>query len=353
MKKLLFILLLSPLLLIAQEPTLPIPRPNTYVNDLAGVLNSTEIEDLNTQIYYIERNYKVQFAIIIVKTTGDMSIEDFARKIGMTWKVGADRKGLVYVAALNDHKQRLEVAENLEATITDVRAKELTDIVKAYKQHGHLYLGLHNMTQSLTMMLQPPLTTHVLGSDDTLIQYNVGGPHTLYGSDGPSLTYTEAQKQLQKQKEKSIILPIVISLSVFSLIVLFILYRKRRKQKLYLIKEQEEKARKERIWNKINERIDQADLIAQMENRSLRIPKPIRTYNVHPDRIPDHHRRDDGDNSLLNFGAGYIADSASKNDYTPSSASSSSSTDSSFGNWSSDSSSSDSGFSGGGATNDL
>ena len=61
-----------------------------------------------------------------------MEIEDFARNIGREWHVGTDRKGLVYVASISQHKQRLEVAANLEGDLTDLITHGITDHMKPF-----------------------------------------------------------------------------------------------------------------------------------------------------------------------------------------------------------------------------
>jgi uncharacterized membrane protein YgcG len=58
------------------------------------------------------------------------TIEDYATLIGRKWHVGRANDGLVYVAAIKQHKQRLEVAQNLQKYITDERAANVLDLLK-------------------------------------------------------------------------------------------------------------------------------------------------------------------------------------------------------------------------------
>lgn len=309
MKKLLFLLLL-PMFVVGQIPT---PKPNTYVNDLAGLLTETQINELNLNIRQIETDYSIQVAIVLVKTTGEIPIDDYARQIGRSWHVGNAKNGLVYVAAVDDHKQRLEVAQNLEGTITDIRAHELTDIIKGFFHHQQYYAGLNSFLQSLTVMLKP-VQAEQKGLGNAELQKK--------NNDGDIIFY--------------VCLVIIICLAFGS----FIYFDRLKKLALKKAKMLAEEERKERIWSRINERID------TFENQAK--ARPIRTYNVTPDRIPEHRRED----TASGLAAGYIADGSSSD------SSSSSSSSSDYGNWGSDSSSSssssfDSGFSGGGSSNDL
>ena len=123
------LLLLSAFLHVAGQA--PSPQPGTYVNDMAKVLVPEDVADLNGKIRAIEEKYGVQLAIVLVQKLPDtVEIEDFALSVGREWHVGTDRKGLVYVASIGQHKQRLEVAANLEGDIPDVTAHAITDDMK-------------------------------------------------------------------------------------------------------------------------------------------------------------------------------------------------------------------------------
>src|SRR3954469_18612358 len=93
----------------------PERKADTYVNDYTNSLSEIEIRQLNKQLLQLENTTTVQMAIVVVNDLPEnVFIEDYARDIGNEWKVGIAHNGLVYVAVLNDRKQRLEVASNLE-----------------------------------------------------------------------------------------------------------------------------------------------------------------------------------------------------------------------------------------------
>lgn len=154
MKKLLLLLLLIvPASLLAQIPK---PQPNTYINDLAGVLSTSQVSDLNKQIYAIENKYSVQIAVVLVSQLPDNTvIEDYAREIGRTWHVGNAKNGLVYVTSIKEHKQRLEVAQNLEGTITDAAANEILANIKPFFRNQDYFRGIKNMLTELDKRMTP------------------------------------------------------------------------------------------------------------------------------------------------------------------------------------------------------
>jgi uncharacterized protein len=131
---------LIPALVHAQIPK---PKPNTYVDDYTNRLSADQINDLNLQFRQLENNTGVQVAAVLVNDLPEnITIEDYAREIGNTWKVGRNHNGLVYVAVLNIRRQRLEVAENLEGDIPDATAFEIIESLKPSLQQEDYYGAL-------------------------------------------------------------------------------------------------------------------------------------------------------------------------------------------------------------------
>jgi len=140
MLRLIVFFVLFPLIAIAQ---LPDPKPDTYVNDYTHNLTADQIRSLDEQLFQLEQQTTVQMAILLIRDLPeDMRIEDYARAIGNKWKVGKAYNGLVYVAVLNDRRQRLEVARNLEGEIPDITAFEIIENLKPYLRKQDYYGAL-------------------------------------------------------------------------------------------------------------------------------------------------------------------------------------------------------------------
>jgi uncharacterized protein len=137
-RHLLFLLL--PLSLFGQVPE---RKAGTYVNDYTNSLSQGEILQLNEKLLQLENTTTVQMAIVLVNDLPpDIALEDYARDIGNEWKVGIAHNGLVYVAVLNERKQRLEVASNLEGDIPDMTAAEMIDNLKPLLRTREYYRAL-------------------------------------------------------------------------------------------------------------------------------------------------------------------------------------------------------------------
>ncbi len=147
MLRLILLIVFCPLFCFGQIPD---PKPGTYVNDYTNSLQPTEIQRLNEQILHLEKETTVQVAVLLINDLPpDMSLEDFARTVGNTWKVGNNYNGLVYVAVLNERKHRLEVARNLEGEIPDIKAFTIIESLRPYLAQKEYYKALQLLISSL------------------------------------------------------------------------------------------------------------------------------------------------------------------------------------------------------------
>lgn len=153
MKKLTFLLLLLPSICFSQIPE---PRPNTYINDFAGVLTANQISVLNDSIYQIEKRTSVQIAVVLVNDLpSTMSIEDYSLGIGRKWHVGNAKNGLVYVNAISARKIRLEVADNLQGDITDLSASHITNRLKPYLKNKDYFGSIQELLDGIKQKIDP------------------------------------------------------------------------------------------------------------------------------------------------------------------------------------------------------
>lgn len=145
--------MLIPSLCISQIPD---PVPNSYVHDFADKLTSSEVRALNDSIRAIELRSSVQIAIVIVNDLPEnMLIDEYSNGIGRKWHVGNANNGLVYVAALNNKKQRLEVARELQSIITDLDAKSMTDPVRPLFRNAKYYDGMQALLTEIKNKVDP------------------------------------------------------------------------------------------------------------------------------------------------------------------------------------------------------
>ena len=103
--------------------------PLARIVDQAGVLSPADRASLEARLARFEAEHGAQVAVVIVPSTGPEPIEDFANRVGSTWKIGRQGvgDGLLLVVATQDHRARIEVARSLEGAIPDVVAKRVIE----------------------------------------------------------------------------------------------------------------------------------------------------------------------------------------------------------------------------------
>lgn len=197
MLRLILLFALCPIFCFGQIPD---PKPGTYVNDYTNSLQPSEIQKLNEQILHLEEQTTVQVAVLLINDLpADMSLEDFARTVGNTWKVGNNYNGLVYVAVLNERKHRLEVARNLEGEIPDIKAFTIIESLRPYLAQKEYYNALELLISSLAAELGAGAFVQ---KDSTNYSYETTPyiPFEDVNNDPPS---PEAQERMEFETRKA------------------------------------------------------------------------------------------------------------------------------------------------------
>jgi uncharacterized protein len=121
------------------------PNPARLVNDFAKQLNASEVALLEQKLVAYNDSTSSQIVIVVVPTTGEYPIGDYAFKIGREWGVGQKGKdnGIVLLWAASDRKVFISTGYGMEGAITDGIAKRIisTVIIPEFK-NGMYYQGL-------------------------------------------------------------------------------------------------------------------------------------------------------------------------------------------------------------------
>ncbi|HEV2606456.1 MAG TPA: YgcG family protein [Xanthomonadaceae bacterium] len=113
----------------AVAAVVPVPPLTARVTDQTGSLDSDQTQALETKLAAFEHSKGSQFAVLIVPTTGDETIEQFSIRVTDVWKLG--RKGVddgaLLLIAKDDRRARIEVGRGLEGVIPDAIANRIID----------------------------------------------------------------------------------------------------------------------------------------------------------------------------------------------------------------------------------
>ncbi|MGA9117769.1 MAG: TPM domain-containing protein [Bacteroidota bacterium] len=101
----------------------PVPFLGGRVNDTAGMLSSSTVQDLEATLKAHQDSTSNQVVVLTIPSLEDgESIEEFSIRVADTWKIGQKGKdnGVLLVISRDDHKVRIEVGSGLEGALPDI-----------------------------------------------------------------------------------------------------------------------------------------------------------------------------------------------------------------------------------------
>jgi uncharacterized membrane protein YgcG len=96
-------------------------KPQGYVSDFAHVLDAQSRAQLETYCGRVEQTTGVQMAMVILDSLDGEPIEDVTNTLYRKWGVGQKGKneGIMFLVAIKDHRDRIEVGYGLEPILPD------------------------------------------------------------------------------------------------------------------------------------------------------------------------------------------------------------------------------------------
>ncbi len=135
-----------------------LPTLNAPVIDQANILTANEKAVLDSQIRNLYEQGKGQIGIVIVPTTGQESIFDFAMRTAEQWKLGSAKQdnGLLIAVAINDRRLHIATGYGLEGVIPDIIAnriirEQITPYFKANQYGQGLISGVTEIERILNL----------------------------------------------------------------------------------------------------------------------------------------------------------------------------------------------------------
>jgi uncharacterized protein len=136
------VLLLTAAHASAQTTKSPLPPPTSYVNDYVGVINRATKTELETTLTNLDREQKIQFAVVLVDTTGGQDIADYSRDVARGWGLGSkdtNKPSLLLLVAIKDRKYFTQVSRHLEGDLPDGLAGQIQreKLVPAFRESNY------------------------------------------------------------------------------------------------------------------------------------------------------------------------------------------------------------------------
>lgn len=133
-----------------------LPTLNQPVIDQAKVLSDAEIQQLDQKILDLYQQGKAQIGVIIVPTTGQEAIFDFALRTGEKWQLGSVKRdnGLLMAVAINDRKIQILTGYGLEGVLPDVvLSRIIRNQITPYFKQGQYAQGISAGLDEITRIV--------------------------------------------------------------------------------------------------------------------------------------------------------------------------------------------------------
>jgi uncharacterized protein len=134
----------------------PPPVLAKHVTDLSGTLQASEQASLEQALVALEQRKGSQVAILLVPSTGDLPIEQYALQVAEKNKLGRVKvdDGLLLLVAKDDHKARIEVGYGLEGVVTDaISSRVIREYLAPKFRQGDYAGGLTDATTVLVKLV--------------------------------------------------------------------------------------------------------------------------------------------------------------------------------------------------------
>ncbi len=122
------------------------PEYSGYVNDYAGVLDSSSSANLENLLAKIDTETSAEIAVVIIESLEGITIEEYTVGLFKDWGIGKKGKdnGILMLASTEDRAVRIEVGYGLESVITDLEAGNiLDDIMIPNLREGNFYSAFY------------------------------------------------------------------------------------------------------------------------------------------------------------------------------------------------------------------
>jgi uncharacterized protein len=140
------------------EKELPLrPNPPTLVVDYTNTLSADQTYALEQKLTTFDDSTSSQISVVILESTGDRDIADFAFALGRAWGIGNKEfnNGILVLVAKNDRKIFIATGYGLEGALPDALAKQIiANEIRPNFRENDFYRGLDEGTNAIIKAIQ-------------------------------------------------------------------------------------------------------------------------------------------------------------------------------------------------------
>lgn len=133
------------------------PLNGHAVIDDAGVIPDDQESALNRRLKAFSDETGRQMAIVTIESLEGENLEQFTGDYARFLRIGSKEleDGVVYLVAVRDRKQRLEVGSGLGGELTDIEARRIQELSKPHFRAGEYAEGIGAVTDAVLAKITP------------------------------------------------------------------------------------------------------------------------------------------------------------------------------------------------------
>ena len=137
-----------------QSP-IPLPSPFNPIVDYANVIDADTRKKLESIYLNLKERGDVEFAVVTVRTTGDMDIFDYSLAVYRGWGIGSKTNdGFLLMLAVDDRKYYTQVGYHLEGDLNDGLVGQIQrDLLVPQLKRGNYSQGIYDTVQAYVATL--------------------------------------------------------------------------------------------------------------------------------------------------------------------------------------------------------
>lgn len=151
--KIFFALLLTGFAMFAKGQQVPArPVPPTLVNDYTNTLTQDQKQTLEQKLIAFDDSTSTQIAVVIVETTGDYDVAEYAVTLGREWGIGGKQfnNGVLLLIAKKDRKLHIATGYGVEGALPDITSKHIIeDVITPNFKGDDYYRGIYLGTDAI------------------------------------------------------------------------------------------------------------------------------------------------------------------------------------------------------------
>jgi len=131
-------------------------QPRGLVSDFANVISASDEQELLSLLTELRQKTGAKVAVVTIPSLEGGQIDDFTNRLFERWGIGQKGKdnGLMFLAAMQERKMRIEVGYGLEGAIPDatagqIRRNVITPYFKAGTPGKGIVMGMADVSQKI------------------------------------------------------------------------------------------------------------------------------------------------------------------------------------------------------------